>query len=373
MNPRFSLYLDGMRALAAVVVLLSHWAYDRFTGGTYSIIRDLNLGSDAVVVFFVLSGFVIGFTAQTKDMTLSDFLFARATRVYSVALPAILLTLVLDRVGMTFRPAAYDGFWYNHVGVLETVARGLSFSNEWTVSAARLGSNGPWWSLSYEVAYYLLFAAVFYLRGRMRYLVPLLLGLVFGLNILLLLPTWLMGLMLWHRLSRTPIPLSQGIALVCALVPAAFYGIALATGLPDTLRAETSSVLGISPAQLSATLRFSDEVIWNSCLGLLTTVHLLGIYSLCRRREGKPQNTALASAVRWLAGGSFSLYLTHYPVLQFLDAMLDDTVPAAVRDWLLLVLTFMTGLVFAKAFERPLKPFRDWVRGAASKIPLKPA
>ena len=58
-SPRLSVYLDLMRAIAAFVVLLSHFAYPRFTDGAFLVIRDLNLGSDAVVVFFVLSGFVI--------------------------------------------------------------------------------------------------------------------------------------------------------------------------------------------------------------------------------------------------------------------------------------------------------------------------
>ncbi len=374
MNPRFSLYLDGMRAVAALVVLLSHWAYGRFTGGTYGIIRDLNLGSDAVVIFFVLSGFVIGFTAQTKDKTLGAFLFARATRIYSVAIPAILLTILLDRIGVMFRAAAYDGFWYHHTGILETITLGLSFANEWTVSATRLGSNGPWWSLSYEVAYYLLFAAAFYLKGGMRYLVPLFLGLLFGLNILLLLPTWLMGLMLWRFIARNPTSLSPSVAWGCAIVPAVIYGLALAYGLPDILRTSTGDALGISPAQLSATLRFSDEVIWNSCLGLLTSIHLLGIHGLSQRKAATPQSTRLCASIRWLAGGSFSLYLVHYPVLQFLDAMLDDTVPPLVWDWLLLTLTVFACLMFAQAFERPLKPIRAWVLAAAvKKDPLKPA
>lgn len=373
MNRRFSLYLDGMRALAALVVLLSHWAYDRYTGGTYSAIRDLNLGSDAVVIFFVLSGFVIGFTAQTKDDTLGSFLFARATRLYSVAVPAVLLTILLDRVGLLFRPEAYDGFWYNDAGVLETAAYGLSFANEWALGAFRVGSNGPWWSLSYEVAYYLLFAAVCYLKGGLRYLVPLLLALIFGLNILLLLPTWLMGLLLWRYLSRSPAPLAMPVALMLTLVPVVLYCAALAADLPGILKVATSDILGLDPIRLSAALRFSDEVVWNSCLGFLTTLHLLGIHSLCANVAGMKKGSEVERRIRWAAGGSFSLYLVHYPVLQFFDAMLDDTVPPALWDWLLLTLTLIICFLFAQVFERPLKPFRDWVRSVAAKNPLKPA
>jgi peptidoglycan/LPS O-acetylase OafA/YrhL len=164
----FSLYLDGLRLLAAVTVLLSHFAYERFTGGRWLVIRDYNLGSDAVVLFFVLSGLVIAFAAGTKDRAGGAFLFARATRLYSVALPAVLATLLMDRLGAALDPAAYDGWWHNPAPVAEQLWYGLTYSGEWLSKGFRLGSNGPWWSLSYEVAYYLIFAAAMFLAGALR-------------------------------------------------------------------------------------------------------------------------------------------------------------------------------------------------------------
>src|SRR5690348_1377346 len=159
MNRAFSTYLDAVRFLAAFTVLLSHWAYERFTGGTFIGIRDYNLGSDAVVIFFVLSGLVIAYTASSKDRTAQAFTFSRATRIISVALPALALTFLLDRLGAHLDPAAYDGWWYQPRGALDMLWQGLSFSSEWHVPGVRLGTNGPYWSLSYEVAYYLLFGA----------------------------------------------------------------------------------------------------------------------------------------------------------------------------------------------------------------------
>jgi len=50
----------------------------------------------AVIVFFVLSGFLISLAAQ-RDGSMTEYLLNRASRIYSVALPAMLLTWAVDR------------------------------------------------------------------------------------------------------------------------------------------------------------------------------------------------------------------------------------------------------------------------------------
>ncbi|MEM8755449.1 MAG: acyltransferase family protein, partial [Pseudomonadota bacterium] len=75
MNPRLSAHLDLLRVLAALVVLFSHFAYARFSRGDYLFVREWNLGSDAVVVFFVLSGYVVAHTAARPGMTFGRFAF----------------------------------------------------------------------------------------------------------------------------------------------------------------------------------------------------------------------------------------------------------------------------------------------------------
>ncbi|MEQ1609536.1 MAG: hypothetical protein ABL956_11305 [Hyphomonadaceae bacterium] len=76
MSRALSLWLDAARAGAAVVVLLSHFAYAWASGGGLAWIRDWNLGSDAVVLFFVLSGLVIAHTTAVKDHTPGGFALA---------------------------------------------------------------------------------------------------------------------------------------------------------------------------------------------------------------------------------------------------------------------------------------------------------
>ncbi len=110
MNRTTSVYLDAVRLFAALVVVLTHLAYSRFSGGLLIELRTY--GNDAVMVFFVLSGYVIAYTAATRDHELGTYTVNRLARLYSVALPAVLLTWLLDQMGQGFDSVLYDGFWY---------------------------------------------------------------------------------------------------------------------------------------------------------------------------------------------------------------------------------------------------------------------
>lgn len=62
--------------------------------------------------------------------------------------------------------------------------------------------------------------------------------------------------------------------------------------------------------------------------------------------------------LRWLAGGSFSLYLVHYPVLQVLAA-LGLAIETLAGDALLPGLTLAICYGFAAVFERRLPTIRQ--------------
>jgi peptidoglycan/LPS O-acetylase OafA/YrhL len=342
-----SLYLDAVRFLAAAVVLLSHFAYVRFTGGGYIWIRELNLGSDAVVLFFVLSGFVIAYTADTKDTVLSRFLFNRATRIYSVAVPAVAITLLLDAIGSRLDPTAYDGWWYASADPVGRAVRALTFTNELWFNHVRIGTNGPYWSLAYEVWYYALFAAAFFLSGARRVLVLLLVGLIMGPKILLLCPAWWLGVWAYRRV-KSGVEWPRALAWAGAIAPVAVYALCLAGDVPPLLLGTTEAALG--PGFVAVALKFSNEFVWNTIIAALAALHFVAVAALYRARVGAARGGA---AIRWLAGATFSLYLVHYPTLQFFDALLP-AMESAARDLALLAATVALCLAFAALFERTL-------------------
>ena len=125
MNRDTGVYLDGTRFLAALIVVAGHIEWS-FAPGFMPFIRDYHLATLAVGIFFVLSGFVIGHTVDRKETDAHSYFLNRAARVYSVVVPVLLLTLLLDSCGRWLAPDAY-GTTLNFWGVCKELAK-LLFS-----------------------------------------------------------------------------------------------------------------------------------------------------------------------------------------------------------------------------------------------------
>ena len=119
-------HIDMLRGLACALVLCGHLR--AFVFVSYSSLPDpeigaqifyflTGLGHQAVVIFFVLSGFLVG--GKALDAMLAQrwswrrYVLRRATRLLIVVVPALVLTFVLDRIGLALTDGAgYDGSLY---------------------------------------------------------------------------------------------------------------------------------------------------------------------------------------------------------------------------------------------------------------------
>lgn len=297
MHRGLSLWLDVLRAVATLVVVFSHFAYARFSGGDLQWFRDYNFGSDAVVVIFVVSGFVIAFAAG-RDGTAGAYAFNRLTRLWSVLIPALILTLVFDRYGSALTPAAYPAGYYAPQTIADKLIRGVTFSNEFrSLERLRLGTNGPLWSLSYEAVYYALFGVAIFWTGARRMVAIVAIAAIAGLPILMLMPAWLMGVWTWHFAQWGGIArLSTSRALILAFGAPLIYVVMQWLGTPDQLLALSGQMLGVN---MNATFGFSDEFMWNAIIGALCVGHVIGMGRFM-------QNARFDLPVmRWIAGGVF--------------------------------------------------------------------
>ncbi|MCH8181066.1 MAG: acyltransferase [Proteobacteria bacterium] len=173
--------LELVRGLSALVVMLGHLRSALLpdfgdlispTVLTKIFYFVSGMGHQAVMVFFVLSGYFVGGAVlrQAGGFYVLDYVVARLSRLWVVLLPALLLTWALDTALLSFWPhvldAAHIESWrcIPHDGLLQhgwVVFIGNAMFLQ-TVSVPIFGSNGPLWSLAYEAWYYLLFPLIWH-------------------------------------------------------------------------------------------------------------------------------------------------------------------------------------------------------------------
>ena len=92
------LILDGLRGVAAVMVVMFHIFEASSLGNSFE--QIINHGYLAVDFFFVLSGFVIGYAYDDrwKKMTLKDFFKRRLIRLH----PMIIIGMIIGAIGFYF-------------------------------------------------------------------------------------------------------------------------------------------------------------------------------------------------------------------------------------------------------------------------------
>ena len=178
MTNELSLYLDALRFGAAFAVFVSHYSTGRISGGLF---WQFDGGRTAVLVFFVLSGFVIAWVSDTRERTLEEYGLSRVARLYSVIIPAFVLTAALDSVGKAIDPRLYSPEWGHSMAhpMIDYALSAVFLGESWTIRVLP-GFNVPYWSLNYEAWYYVLFAAAIFLRGRPRIAVVIMAALLAG-------------------------------------------------------------------------------------------------------------------------------------------------------------------------------------------------
>ncbi len=364
MTAALSLYLDLVRFVAATVVLLSHFAYTRISGGEYLILR--RFGADAVIVFFVLSGYVIAYVSAERERTLGEYAINRCARLYSVVLPGLIATVILDQMGRVLDPALYAGWWYQDSEALWRFLASLLFVNELWFTSIRPFSNGPYWSLGYEFWYYALYGAWFYYGGRGRAVLVVLIALIAGPKILVLLPTWLIGVWTYRFNSRNTVTVSTGWALF--LSPLMIYGFLKANEIDRAARMATMAIIG--PDFVASKLKNSDEFLMNYIYAVLVALNFIGMRAVSHSLDRIP--AWIEQAIRYWAGLTFSIYLLHYPLLHFFAALYGGERSEPLTQISILSSTFAAIVLIGGFTERKKHVLRRALARIAQALSPKP-
>ena len=186
-----SVLLDVLRLASAIVIAAAHLTQSYFSTGWPDLTEN---GRPALVMLFLLSGLVIRYVTVIRRGRMTDFWVDRISRVYSVVVPALVFTVIASYLAMRINPAYYLPNWGVNSGrPLLRIGLNLIFmAQSWNLTYD-LFSNTPFWTLSYEVFYYVFYAVAFYLGGIRRGFWLVIVAALAGQHILLLLPLWLLG------------------------------------------------------------------------------------------------------------------------------------------------------------------------------------
>jgi peptidoglycan/LPS O-acetylase OafA/YrhL len=362
-----SVHLDALRGLAAFCVMLAHWRLLFFAGslqfsktGLLASIVDCfsSFGCQWVMVFFVLSGYLVGGSVlhqvTTGCWSWGEYLFRRLSRLYIVLLPALALGAMLD---WARAHAAGSG---TLAGLRGTLTLPVFLANASFLESTPLhllghgpadgmipvfGSNIPLWSLSYEFWYYMAFPLLALAmsprqsrRARLAYTLALLVWAWFvGERIMVFWIPWLIGVAirslppfpelrsLWAQRAAT------GMAMA-ALAMGIFLSVSKQSWLTQILVAECAAIL-----------------IWvvTSCA---TTPLPLWYRRLAQRA----------------ARSSYTLYLVHLPMLFFLKFVFHP--PVIHAGWRLfttalavMAATLAYAQLVYELFEKHTGDARAWM------------
>jgi peptidoglycan/LPS O-acetylase OafA/YrhL len=323
-----SVFLDALRFFLALAVLISHATQVNFQSGWPSLTR---WGFFAVGSFFVLSGFVIRALDRRNDSAgypLREFGAERASRLLSVSIIALAVTTACDLLSYRLAPDFYLGNWggsFNHP-VMRILLNLTCLSQVWGKDISPF-SNTPFWSISYEAAFYALWATLRYVQTyRRSYWLPLIPAAIYGPFIVGKMLFWLLGISLYDSSLRTrvsPTPgTSAGTAARASGDRFATYGAALIVGagavavlLLLSPAARAHQTVGAALAAITDLRHAGPGYIVG--LGAVTTYLLLlpvlSLLSALDRHARIPPR--IVSAFRFLGELTFPLYLLHYPLL----------------------------------------------------------
>ena len=361
-RPRYDI-LDGLRGVAAVMVLLYHVFNDAKSFFVWPApVYEFYHGFLGVDFFFILSGFVMGYAydlrLEDRSLTLGGFIKRRLIRLHPMVVMGVILGLIAFLIqGCT----KWDGtevslqavMWATLLGLF-LIPSPLGMDVRGNTEAFPL--NGPHWSLFFEYIGSLLYGILLHrlptkwLRvwvacGIFSIAAYALLqeggGVAYGwssepMNLLggalRMLYAYPMGLLMARMFrQRKPEPLQGPVFLFCSLALVVLLGLPLFGGK------ESETIY-----QLVCLFSFFPGIIWIGARGMVS---------------GRQQR-----AVSFLGRLSYPLYATHFPLIYlYITWVARDDAPyqGYIHPWLLVIITLVASVLIATLcllfYDEPLR------------------
>lgn len=306
--------LDGLRALACLLVLFSH-------AGNNNIFAHIpGTGQLGVMLFFALSGFLMAYlygNSNNRPEKWLDYAIRRGFRVYPTYAAVIIIGFLIGLVKEPFVYAMSLEQLYSHLAL------------EGTISI--------FWTIPVEMRYYILFPLISLFGGGLKLWKQALLYLVLAFAFI---HFDLRGekYALWPYVEFF---ILGGFSAYVYLL------IERKTLAADILCMACFALIICSIPIISKNLFEWSHGLWGDAFffGPLTALTVLS----CAAAKGPFSKLLSSRPLRWIGLISFSLYLTHLPVIHFVRHFIP-------REYALipsLVLSLACAWVFYRLFEKP--------------------
>jgi peptidoglycan/LPS O-acetylase OafA/YrhL len=283
-----------------------------------------------------------------------QFFTNRAARIYSVAVPAIILTWAVDYLGSIINPPYYGKFI--HPQLLPTwVPFALAFLNDIWGAYVPIGSNNPYWTLGFEVWYYVLFGCALFAPRRWSIFGCIVMAMFLGPGIIILFPVWWAGTATYRvigRISRTHEGFGWCLLLSSTILLIAFlYWHVYGNG--TTIDQVHTGLAGDQP-----------DFPRRYAVGMLFILHLVGFRLVDHRFSTFLHRCE--NPIRWMAGMTFSLYLYHFPLLEFVTAVLPGRPSGMIHRIGMICIPLLVIAGMAQITERKKSSWRRVIDAAIS-------
>ena len=354
--------LDGLRGFASLAVVLYHLsliARPELSGTawawlTQSPLKLLFPGTEAVLVFFALSGLVVALPALRSGFAWTRYYPSRLLRLYLPVFGALLFATVLIIAIPREAASVPSGSWLRDAHA--TSVTPVSLLAEASLLPASYDIDNVLWSLRWELFFSLLLPLFVWLAIRFRRASPYLAmlavsatiaGRMLDIDALVYLPVFLLGTIIAINLdSIRAFAQRAGVRGIWPLLAALSGTMLVASWL-------ARPVLDDGP-------EFAADVLWGLA-GVGATLIVLLVIVWPPLRRACERRTAL-----WLGRVSFSLYLVHAPILGTLGYLLGGE-----RWWLVgligLPVSLGVSALFYRWVERPSHILARRVGGHVTK------
>ena len=342
--------LDLLRWGGAQAVCVGHALNFFEVGDDWRAPNAPYMQSMGVLVFFVLSGFVIAHalvrTASRPQGGLGSFVVDRFARIYTALFPAMILIALFDGLlywcGQHENPTyvTVSAFW-GTLGMLQN----YSGPFKELLAVPSFGSAGHLWSLAVEWHIYLFAGGLFFAVSERKWLLALLCAILFsavpleffgtpaqgahgqGLSYL-----WLLGFMAYF-LARAGIARLVPLKILCVIMIMAWYWWVTST----------------------EPIKEYDPKLYP-----FLAVAFLGLVLVTQRTRLLVSRPAFRNFLRRLADYSFSLYLIHYSLL-FALVMVWEGSPV-LAAWIGIIASNIIAWGLASKTESRHREFGDWLK-----------